>query len=343
MEQLKQLQKELKNMSLYNPMYGVKVTTLLDCIESAVNSGKINADYAKEVRDSFSVPEYTTLGAFRVYKNALLNNFTLKDFELTSLLKLRQNLYEILAEIKTCTNACDSELLKLLNKLEYAMNNKEESFWDSFFLLLVLLRTPYHSNVFNDNKVNILKYIKYAAEEEGKMLDTLAEGRMELFANISPSVGKNNAILFYLTRTKFVDESNLFDVVRGVISNDSSFIKQTPKLTMLLENYAKAKNQLDVCSSLELLLQEKILLDNIWIFEVYFTELKKTILEYNNILNDYRMYSFLLKHIIEHALIDNKSIECRTDIDVIYSILDKYNVEYFGKAELYKVLQKGKE
>lgn len=323
---------ELKNISKYSPIYLLKQMEFRQELETAYANGEIDDDTCKEYKKKYLEKDDFSFSTFDLYSICSADNFVLSNFDMSNFLESRKQLYKFIQNLKHNQVTFEKGFNDLLFKLNNTAEEQQELFWDSFFILITCIylnADKLQNGLLYDNRLPILKVIKYAAELEGKLVNGAANDKMKLFADISPEIGKDIAAKFHLIKAAFTNKKAIKEMLWSIIESNPTYKKQQRMMQMLFSNQCRLQNTYSVYDLIELFFNNEILQHNLWLIEDKKQEVLNQLISYAYNLIDYNVYSFLVFIILHEQRVDGEQIKSRTDKKAFYEKLDKYNVEYY--------------
>lgn len=345
MTELNTIVAELKSLSRYNPMFKSKIKEFESLLWSALAEKKIDENQYAAYKEIIPKQE-SGLDNIKLFINLSTQNYYPHNYDMLDFLDTRVSLYEL--NKKLCDNSLSfsSGFQKLLSDLNNTMDNNSENFWDLYFVLLACLYTNYNlyeADIINQNKKEILVIIKYAAEEESRLLTDLSSRKMKLFAEISPDIGKDNVTKFYLVKTLLTDKSNHINMLKELAQSDKMYLSQYRLTEVLCSNHVKLNNYYSPRDIIELCLMNKILVDNLWLFDDRKTEILNYMSYLFSYLIDQLFYTFIIHMIFLGKNLNGVHINSVTALQWLLANLHKYCVETYAVEELKRFIMTKKE
>lgn len=345
MTKLNTIVAELSSLSQYNPVFKSKIKEFESLLWAALVEKKIDeSQYAvyKEI-----IPKQESgLNNIKLFINLSTQNYYPHNYDMLNFLDTRTRLYELNKKLHNNSISFSSGFQQLLFDLNNAMDNNSENFWDLYFVLLVCLYANYNlyeADIINQNKKEILIIIKYAAEGESRLLTDLSNRKMKLFAEIFPDIGKDNVTKFYLVKTLFTNKSNHINMLKELAKADKMYLSQYRLTEVLCSNHVKLNNYYSPRDIIELCLINKVLADNLWLFD----DRKSEILDYMSYLFSYLIdqlfYTFIIHMIFLGKSLDGVYINTVTTLQWLLANLHKYCVETYAVEELERFIMTKKE
>lgn len=332
MHRINTVLEELKGLSLYSPIRQLKLLEFRHEIESAFSNKEIDKETLQDYKRKYLERDEFDFSIFHLYKFCSSSNFILQNFEMSKFLEYRKELYKFIKNIRCNSVTFEQGFISLLNELKEAMETEQESFWDSFFVLITCLQlnaNVLQTDPFYENRVLILQIIKYAAELEGRLVNGTAKDKMKLFADISPEIGKDIAIKFHFIKAAFISRDEIEGTLWKIVDGNPAYSKQPKMLQMLCENQCKFKHDYSIIDLVSLFLNNTILFDYMWLLSNNKQEIINNLVSYAYDLIDYNVYSFIVFTILNDKMIDNVAVKSEREINELYKKLDTYNVEYY--------------
>ena len=329
---LYELDNELCAMSKCNPVYQIKLAQFSKELVNARDLQQITQEDYENLYEKYFIVADNILDYFSLYCIFIESGFIPNNFYLSKFLRSRSHMYDLYDKLKRFDGSFQNTFPILMKQINIEMESKKESFWDSFLLLLLCIYT--NNALIYDNALSILKIIKYAAEWEGNLLDTVSKQKMKVFSDIPDEVGKDNASKFHFIKALLTDRSSLCTVLNGLCINTS----QNACKYLFNKNHAEACIEIRAKDAINLCLNDYELCEKyLWVFSDLIAEMQQYIENLLITINDDHLYNLVLSVLLHDGKIDSKVINSVADLEEIYALLDSFSVIYFGKDEIKKV------
>lgn len=256
--------------------------------------------------------------------------FVPKNFELTTFLQARKELYD---DLTSLTEIPELFLDDILLKCE--QSNGEE-FWDNLYLLKVYLQV--HNNELRtfdaSTAKRVLSVIKVAVEREGALADELQE-RMQSFEGVRDMLGRTNFVDFHVLKCIFTRK----DLI-ALRTQLCAALKQINGLhaRLFVQNRIHAYTEETDWVTVFTLMQDELVRDNIGILGDSSKILLRWYKQHALKFIDDNLYSLLLQVVFSGGFVNKVPGLDRTVLEGIKQTLDTFNVSYFELNEVLDIV-----